>query len=86
VIETERGRGIFQPAIDEAISKLENGRWVHLFPEGYVNLSRSAELRRFKWGVGRMLQELKPENRPFVVPMWISGELQLSERATFQLD
>jgi monolysocardiolipin acyltransferase len=28
VIETVRGGGIFQPAIDEAIKKLQDGEWV----------------------------------------------------------
>ncbi|PWN47666.1 acyltransferase-domain-containing protein [Violaceomyces palustris] len=71
VIETHRGGGIFQPAIDNAISKLEAGKWIHLFPEGYVNVSRTTELRRFKWGIGRMIMEAK--KMPVVVPMWISG-------------
>jgi monolysocardiolipin acyltransferase len=53
VIETHRGGGIFQPAIDEAVKKLQDGSWVrwpcemryvahetlqvHIFPEGRVN-------------------------------------------------
>ncbi|CAO1621359.1 unnamed protein product [Parajaminaea phylloscopi] len=71
VISTDRGRGIFQPALDTAIEKLELGQWVHLFPEGYVNLSRQMVLRRFKWGVSRLLLESKA--RPRVVPIWIQG-------------
>lgn len=72
VISTDRGRGIFQPALDTAISKLEQGQWVHMFPEGYVNLSRKMVLRRFKWGLSRLLLESK--HRPRVVPIWIEGE------------
>lgn len=45
---------------------------MHLFPEGYVNLSRHMILRRFKWGVSRLLLESKA--RPRVVPIWIQGE------------
>lgn len=52
VIETVRGGGIFQPAIDDAIRKLGDGEWVgrpidadsaltvsqvNIFPEGKVN-------------------------------------------------
>lgn len=47
---------------------------MHLFPEGYVNLSRKALCRRFKWGVGRLLLEAELEKRPVVVPIWIEGE------------
>src|SRR4051812_36446416 len=34
VIETVRGGGIFQPAIDEAIQKLQAGEWVRLSGRG----------------------------------------------------
>ncbi|CBQ68104.1 related to TAZ1-Lyso-phosphatidylcholine acyltransferase [Sporisorium reilianum SRZ2] len=70
-IETHRGGGIYQPAIDDAIAKLDAARWVHLFPEGYVNVSTSSRLRRFKWGIARMLLEAK--TLPTVVPIWITG-------------
>lgn len=70
-IETLRGGGIHQKAIDESISKLSSGDWVHLFPEGYVNVSTSTRLRRFKWGISRML--LEAEKMPVVVPIWITG-------------
>jgi monolysocardiolipin acyltransferase len=66
VISTERGGGIFQPAIDQAIQLLQNGEWVsahqrlqvspqiHIFPEGKVNQKSSnpeGGLLRFKWGM-----------------------------------
>uniref|UniRef100_V5ENF5 Tafazzin family protein n=2 Tax=Kalmanozyma brasiliensis (strain GHG001) TaxID=1365824 RepID=V5ENF5_KALBG len=70
-IETHRGGGIYQTAIDEAIAKLGGGNWVHLFPEGYVNVSTSTRLRRFKWGISRMI--LEAEKLPTVVPIWITG-------------
>ncbi|UZJ54190.1 hypothetical protein CBS101457_003510 [Exobasidium rhododendri] len=75
VLPTDRGRGVFQPSLDRGIDLLEKGHWVHIFPEGYVNLSRKAHLRRFKWGVGRMLTEAsrEPSARPVIVPMWITG-------------
>lgn len=77
VLPTDRGRGVFQPALDHSIDLLEHGGWVHIFPEGYVNMSRTARVRRFKWGVGRMLLEAgsKPPSvpSPVVLPIWITG-------------
>ncbi len=74
-IETHRDGGIYQKAIDESIAKLSSGEWIHLFPEGYVNVSTSTKLRRFKWGISRML--LEAEKLPTVVPIWITGFDQL---------
>ncbi len=82
-ISTNRGQGIFQHAVDRSIEKLRTGNWVHLFPEGYVNLSRKMTLRRFKWGVSRMIVESARTNvdaegnksrlLPDIVPVWITG-------------
>ncbi|KAH9840643.1 acyltransferase-domain-containing protein [Rhodofomes roseus] len=81
VIETFRGNGLFQPAIDLAIRKLNSGAWIHLFGEGKVNqLIRApghspVDLIRFKWGIGRILMEtMKP---PIIIPMWLTGFDQL---------
>lgn len=41
VIETFRGKGIYQSALDEAMQKLHDGRWVHVFPEGEHSLASS---------------------------------------------
>ncbi|KZT00113.1 acyltransferase-domain-containing protein [Laetiporus sulphureus 93-53] len=77
VIETFRGKGIFQPAVDTAIHKLNHGAWIHLFGEGKVNQPAfnpshdSLKLLRFKWGVGRILMETaKP---PVIIPIWLTG-------------
>ncbi|KAG0099570.1 hypothetical protein BGZ93_006959 [Podila epicladia] len=56
VVPIVRGNGIFQPAVNESIRLLQQGKWVHLFPEGKVN--QSSELIRLKWGIGRILLEL----------------------------
>ncbi|KAG6903302.1 hypothetical protein C0995_013055 [Termitomyces sp. Mi166 len=78
-LETFRGKGVHQPAVDTAIQKLDQGGWVHLFGEGKVNQpgdyprddSGVTRLPRFKWGVGRILMEtLKP---PVIIPMWLTG-------------
>ncbi|KZP13038.1 hypothetical protein FIBSPDRAFT_754067 [Athelia psychrophila] len=82
VLETFRGQGIYQPAVDTAIEKLDQGGWVHLFGEGYISQASSFDkehgatvLRRFKWGVGRILMETAVP--PIVIPMWLTGFDQL---------
>jgi len=77
VLETFRGRGIYQPAVDSAIEKLNAGAWIHLFGEGKVNQPddphdpSSVSLLRFKWGCGRIVMEAaKP---PIIIPMWLTG-------------
>ncbi|XP_006459960.1 hypothetical protein AGABI2DRAFT_142336 [Agaricus bisporus var. bisporus H97] len=78
-IETFRGKGIAQPAVDLAIEKLNTGGWVHLYGEGKVNQSNTYQvndngqlcLKRFKWGVGRIVMESKKP--PVIIPTWITG-------------
>ncbi|KAI9437910.1 acyltransferase-domain-containing protein [Lactarius psammicola] len=80
VLETFRGAGVYQPAIDTAIEKLRAGAWIHLFAEGKVCQPHTyaadpqtglARLRRFKWGIGRILMETP--RPPTIIPMWITG-------------
>ena len=84
VISTNRGGGIFQLAVDRGIEKLADGGWVHIFPEGYVNMTRKMTLRRFKWGVSRMILEAAgcesdetaeqvEKHLPVIMPIWITG-------------
>lgn len=68
-IPVVRGDGVNQPAIDVCIEKLNDGEWVHIFPEGKVNANK--ELVRFKWGVGRILFEAK--QLPTIIPIWHEG-------------
>lgn len=78
MLETFRGNGIFQPSVDIAIKRLNEGHWVHLFGEGKVNQPPNyprtngvARLPRFKWGVGRILMETAVP--PLIIPMWLTG-------------
>ncbi|CAO1328042.1 unnamed protein product [Diamesa tonsa] len=70
-IPVVRGEGVYQPAIDLCIQKLKLGDWVHVFPEGKVNMEK--EYLRLKWGVGRIIYETYPINMPVIIPMWHEG-------------
>ncbi|KAJ3649806.1 hypothetical protein Zmor_021526 [Zophobas morio] len=64
-----RGAGVYQDAVDFCIEQLAKGSWVHVFPEGKVNMTK--ENMRLKWGVGRMIFE--SPITPIVVPIWHIG-------------
>ncbi|CAO3646827.1 unnamed protein product [Cunninghamella echinulata] len=68
-IPTIRGAGIYQPALDFAIYKLNHKGWIHIFPEGKVN--QTDYMLRFKWGIGRLIMESDPS--PIVIPIWHEG-------------
>ncbi|XP_025830289.1 tafazzin homolog isoform X5 [Agrilus planipennis] len=64
-----RGNGVYQDAVDFCIERLAKGEWVHIFPEGKVNVTK--ENMRLKWGVGRMIYEAPVT--PIVIPIWHIG-------------
>ncbi|GBP67681.1 Tafazzin homolog [Eumeta japonica] len=64
-----RGAGVYQPALDFCLERLQAGDWVHIFPEGRVNVDK--EHIRFKWGVGRLVSE--SARPPLVIPVWHEG-------------
>ncbi|CAH2089065.1 unnamed protein product [Euphydryas editha] len=67
-----RGAGVYQPAMDFCVERLERGEWVHIFPEGRVNVDK--EHIRMKWGVGRLVAESAARGRPpLVLPVWHEG-------------
>ncbi|KAG8990034.1 hypothetical protein FRB90_001962 [Tulasnella sp. 427] len=74
VIETFRGQGIHQEALNVAIDKLDRGDWIHIFPEGKVNQVKrhpGRGLLRFKWGVAHMM--LRAKVPPKVIPVYLEG-------------
>lgn len=56
---------LFQEAVKFGIELLSKGKWLHLFPEGRVNMYK--EYIRLKWGVGQMIYESPVI--PIVVPI-----------------
>ncbi|XP_015591156.1 tafazzin homolog isoform X1 [Cephus cinctus] len=64
-----RGEGVYQEAINFCLEKLASGDWVHVFPEGKVNMLK--ENMRLKWGVGRLIME--SPITPLVIPIYHLG-------------
>ncbi|KAF0852197.1 mitochondrial tafazzin (phospholipid lysophospholipid transacylase) [Andalucia godoyi] len=69
VIPVVRGKGLRQDGMEFAKHKLENGDWVHIFPEG--TRSRDGSLGAIRSGVGMLVAESKV--LPTVIPIYHAG-------------
>lgn len=64
VLPIIRGNGIYQPIMNQILNELNKGCWLHIFPEGKVNMDKVR--LRLKWGVGRLITDAV--NTPVVLP------------------
>ncbi|XP_042051970.1 tafazzin-like [Salvia splendens] len=71
VLPVSRGDGIYQKGMDLAISKLNRGGWVHIFPEGSRSRNGGKTMGSAKRGIGRLV--LDADNTPIVVPFVHTG-------------
>ncbi|XP_057778117.1 uncharacterized protein LOC130996865 [Salvia miltiorrhiza] len=71
VLPVSRGDGIYQKGMDLAISKLNGGGWVHIFPEGSRSRDGGKTMGSAKRGIGRLV--LDADNTPIVVPFVHTG-------------
>ena len=71
VLPIVRGHGVYQPIMNEVLEHLNSGSWLHIFPEGKINLNN--EFIRLKWGVGRLIADAA--ETPIVLPFYHQGWL-----------
>ena len=64
-----RGNGVHQRSVDFIVEKLDQLKYVHLYPEGKVNMT--TDWLRIKWGVAKMI--IDAQVPPIVVPIWHEG-------------
>ncbi|EEY53093.1 tafazzin-like protein [Phytophthora infestans T30-4] len=76
-LPVKRGAGIDHQMIQAIFDKVEEGAWVHVFPEGKIvqhealggrPSPRREEVGRLKWGVGKLIA--RATTRPIVVPVY----------------
>lgn len=69
-IPITRGAGIYQPHMYEALDRLNEGEWLHTFPEGKIS-QENGPIRRLKWGVASLIARAAVP--PIVLPICHSG-------------
>ena len=66
-----RGAGIWQKELDPIIAKLQQGDWVHYFPEGKIR--QDGRIHPFRRGVGRLVASVEEPQRLQVLPFYHVG-------------
>lgn len=69
VVPIVRGDGVYQPVMNQMVDELNRGSWLHIFPEGGINMEKKK--LRLKWGVGRLVADT--DVTPIVVPFYHHG-------------
>ncbi|KAF1781237.1 EGF-like domain, extracellular [Phytophthora cactorum] len=83
-LPVKRGAGVDHQMIQAIFDKVEEGAWVHIFPEGKIvqhegevvlgigarwrSSPRREKIGRLKWGVGKLIA--RATTRPIVVPVY----------------
>ncbi|CAI5980640.1 unnamed protein product [Closterium sp. NIES-65] len=62
-IPITRNQGVFQPGMDEALLRLQQGDWLNIFPEARI-IQQHGPLPRLKWGLASLLDRLCPSLPP----------------------
>ncbi|KAL9245706.1 hypothetical protein vseg_019326 [Gypsophila vaccaria] len=65
-IPITRGGGIYQEHMNEALERLNDGEWLHTFPEGKVS-QEEAPIRRLKWGTASLI--VRAPVTPIILPI-----------------
>ncbi|ERN02214.1 tafazzin isoform X1 [Amborella trichopoda] len=71
VLPLTRGEGVYQMGMDMALSKLNRGEWVHIFPEGSRSRDGGKTMGSSKRGIGRLVMDAN--KMPLVVPFVHTG-------------
>ncbi|GLJ23086.1 hypothetical protein SUGI_0435840 [Cryptomeria japonica] len=69
-IPITRGAGIYQTNMNEALDRINEGEWLHTFPEGKISQERGP-IRRLKWGTASLI--VRASVTPIVLPIAHSG-------------
>lgn len=72
-IPIQRGKGLWQAFMDDAVDLLNEGEWLHVFPEG--RRTRDGSMLPLRPGVGRLIADSRTQ--PLVVPIYHRGMEQI---------
>ncbi|DAZ96525.1 TPA: hypothetical protein N0F65_008076 [Lagenidium giganteum] len=76
-LPVKRGAGIDHKMMEDFFEKVQDGEWVHIFPEGKIDQHHvlggrgspeRERIGRLKWGVGKLIA--RASQRPVVVPFY----------------